>query len=78
MSPTHPHVRPSAKYPALSPVPGSVLPPIAAHVVCNALGLPDLDFLRPASSLHRHRHLLAASLVAGPVLFSFALWTAPL
>lgn len=61
---------------------GNLLAPIASHVVCNLLGLPDIGFLHSStsdnrneySSLFAHRHLLLFLHALGLVAFSALLF----
>ena len=44
---------------------GSLAAPVAVHVLCNAVGLPDFD----AMAAHEHQPLLSAATGAGQALF---------
>jgi prenyl protein peptidase len=49
---------------------GSIVAVSASHSFCNGMGLPDLVFLRPTSSLHRYRRLLLSAHIIGVVGFA--------
>jgi len=48
---------------------GSVIVVSTCHSFCNAMGLPDMSFLRPNSPLYRYRKSLLTAHVAGLVAF---------
>jgi prenyl protein peptidase len=49
---------------------GSIVAVSLSHSFCNGMGLPDLVFLRPTSSLHRYRQLLLSAHIIGVVGFA--------
>lgn len=60
---------------------GSLVAPVLAHVVCNAIGLPHLGFMAEPgpdgseySFMHAHRHALLALHLLGLVAFACALF----
>lgn len=61
---------------------GNLLAPVASHVLCNLLGLPDVGFMHSPtsdgrneySSLFVHRHLLLALHALGLVAFAVLLF----
>jgi prenyl protein peptidase len=48
---------------------GSVVAIVLSHAFCNGMGLPDLAFTRPFSSLYTHRYLLGLAHLGGIVFF---------
>lgn len=49
---------------------GSIIAVSVSHSFCNGMALPNLVFLRPSSSLHRHRRLLLSAHIIGVVGFA--------
>jgi prenyl protein peptidase len=52
---------------------GSIVAVSLSHSFCNGMGLPDLVFLRPTSSLHRYRRPLLSAHIIGVVGFAVGL-----
>jgi prenyl protein peptidase len=48
----------------------SIVAVSVSHSFCNGMGLPDLVFLRPSSSLYKYRRLLLTAHIIGVVGFS--------
>lgn len=50
---------------------GSTAAVVMSHAFCNGMGLPDLAFARPLSSLYPHRYLLGLAHICGIVFFQW-------
>jgi prenyl protein peptidase len=49
---------------------GSIVAVSVSHSFCNGMGLPNLVFLQPTSSLHKYRRLLLSAHIIGVVGFA--------